>query len=139
MHSKQYAATATIAALILVVSAIGCTPAGQAKVPIQGVVTLDGTPLPDGSIYLRRTDGEFFSVDIADGKFSGEAMPGEYRIEISAIREEKPDPTAVAMYGADAPKRQMNYIPAKYNSDSTLSAKVGDSGAGDLKFELSSN
>ncbi|PQO35446.1 hypothetical protein [Blastopirellula marina] len=136
MNSKFYALTLVAVALILSVGAVGCGPASEAKAPIAGQVTLDGAPLPSGTVYLRRSDGEFFSVDVAEGKFVGEAMPGEYRIEISAIRESTPDATAVAMYGADAPTQRVNYIPARYNSDSKLTATVPDGGTANLKFEL---
>lgn len=135
MNATKLGACALVTGWI-VLGSLGCAPAGDAKVPVAGLVTLDGTPLPDGTIYLRRTDGEFFSFDVDAGKCQGEAMPGEYRVEISAIREETPDATAVAMYGADAPKREVNYIPPRYNVDSKLTATVGNGGAKDLKFEL---
>lgn len=133
MSSKFYA---FFGLLMLAASVCGCGPAVDAKVPISGQVSLDGAPLPDGTVYLRRSDGEFFSVDVVEGKFAGEAMPGEYRVEISAIRESTPSGTAVAMYGADAPTQRVNYIPARYNSESTLTATVADAGSANLKFDL---
>lgn len=123
-------------ACLIVIGMCGCGPAGTATAPISGQVTFDGAPLESGTVYLRRKDGEFFSVDIAAGKFAGQAMPGEYRVEISAIREETPSATALAMYGPDAPRRQMNYIPAKYNTDSTLTATIDANGSEDLSFQL---
>ncbi|WP_207398547.1 hypothetical protein [Bremerella alba] len=71
------------------------------------------------------------ALDIVDGKFSGEVEPGERRIEISAFR-----PAQGGTPGMDPGEE--NYIPAKYNTKSTLTANVAEGQANEFNFDVSS-
>jgi len=104
--------------------------------PVSGEVTLDGDPMPEGEIaFVKVSEGIRDMLPIKNGKFEGEVLPGDRKIEIRAYRIEK---AGVEMYGDDAPESRVNYIPAKYNENSDLSATITESGPNELKFEVSS-
>ncbi|MEW4453222.1 hypothetical protein AB1L30_11140 [Bremerella sp. JC817] len=129
-HVTYLVAIASLATLTL-----GCQPQRQnaTKFPVQGTVTLDEKPMPKGIIYFKTiATGSVDAMDIVDGKFSGEAEPGERRVEISAFR---PVPSATPGMG----EGEENFIPAKYNAKSTLSADVTtDKQINDFQFAVTS-
>src|SRR5215216_4725832 len=57
---------------------------------VEGIVTLDGAPLPSGSIGFV-TPGEVDPAEIVDGKFTAEVREGEKRVEIRAFKNGEPD------------------------------------------------
>lgn len=104
--------------------------------PASGEVTLDGDPMPEGEIaFVNVSEGVRDMLPINNGKFEGEVLPGERKVEIRAYRVEKAN---VEMYGDDAPDSRINYIPAKYNDNSDLTATITDSGPNEFNFEVSS-
>jgi hypothetical protein len=100
--------------------------------PAQGTVALDSKPLADGVItFISPETGDLQALDIKNGKFEGQIRPGTRRVEIRAYRPRK------------GPKKPLepplsNYLPKRYNAESTLSAEVTPSGPNTFKFELSS-
>ena len=61
--------------------------------------------------------------------------------KISAFREGKAPAGAVAMYGDKAAQMgfaRENYVPAKYNTESKLTADVKTGGPNEFKFDLTS-
>jgi glycine betaine/choline ABC-type transport system substrate-binding protein len=112
---------------------VGCGPPAKAKAKVSGEVLLDGKPMPEGSIMFVMTGEVPETLPVTNGTFTGEVSTGEKRVEIRAYREGKIAPTATIK---EAPKE--NYIPAKYNSASTLKAKVTSSGIEPSKFEVTS-
>lgn len=75
----------------------GCTEPTELRVPVSGVVLIDGHPLTSGSIRLFPTSGRPVSSDIqSDGSFrlgehsvaedrkSLDVLPGHYRVAVSA-------------------------------------------------------
>jgi hypothetical protein len=105
-----------------------------AKFPVQGVVALDGKPMPAGTIFFKTTaTGAIDSLEIKDGKFEGKAQAGDRRVEICAYEK-------VAAKPNDPMSRdtQKNTIPAQYNLNSKLTAKVGEEGANEFKFDVTS-
>lgn len=104
--------------------------------PVSGEVMLDGEPMPEGEIaFVKVSEGIRDMLPITNGKFEGGVLPGERTIEIRAYRVEK---AGVEMYGDDAPETRVNYIPAKYNENSDLTATITESGPNELKFEVTS-
>jgi hypothetical protein len=103
----------------------GCSHDDGKHGTVSGMVTLDGQPLPSGSIHFAPTDGHTSPSEgaISDGKYSVLASLGESRVSISA-------PRVVGkrkMY--DTPDSPMvdnvaETLPAHYNSQSTLTLKV---------------
>lgn len=122
-----------IVALVVLIVALGCEPAGPKKYPVSGTVLVDGKPLPEGHIVMTPTDGATApdAAPIKDGKYILEASPGSKKVEITATREEGPiDPVM-----GQAPRKQ--YIAPRFNSETTLTAEVKTSGDNTANFEVS--
>jgi hypothetical protein len=124
---------AVLLVLIATLFAPGCN-SGPRSYPVSGTVMLDGKPLDDGNIYFLPLDPNV-SADagkIQAGQFHFEAREGKMRVEIRASRE---------VPGKRSPMgniRKEEYIPARYNRDSTLAAEVRPSGENVFRFELNS-
>ena len=105
---------------------------------VSGTVNLDGAPLAEGEIYfVTKETGQIDIVPVKDGKFEGEAKAGSRRVEIRAYNIETSKPPA------DMPDLKMepsktNYLPAKYNTDSTLTADVSADKPNEFNFDLAS-
>ena len=128
---------AVLAALaVALAGALGCG-SGGGLTKVTGKVTYNGEPVKEGRILFRNTgaDGKAYSGPITDGAYAVECEPGTMRVEIIASRvipgkfkkgeNNEPDPIPVAEM----------YIPAKYNSNSTLTAEVTSSPK-DIPFDL---
>jgi len=120
----------------------GCSSGGrpaEKTYPVSGNVTLDGQPLAEGEIIFKDpAKGEVHLGPIKDGKFQLQATAGPKRVEIYAYKMEL-DPVAREMYGEEAQPAKVNYIPARYNTESTLTANVEastDPGRNSFRFEL---
>jgi len=99
---------------------------------VSGTVSLDGAPMKEGEItFSEPAKGAVDTIKVVDGKFEGQVQPGEKRVEIRAYRPGTPN---TAMYGPDAKASPENYIPAKYNSESTIKASISEDGASGLEF-----
>jgi hypothetical protein len=108
--------------------AAGCSDGSTTT--LTGTVTLDGQPLPEGTVRLVPTDptkGGTAGAAIKDGKFTAEVPPGELRVEISA-------PKVVGKRKAyDTPESPTvdiveELIPARYNVNSELKVTVKKGG-----------
>jgi hypothetical protein len=130
------AASVRRAGVLLVAAALlaaGCSR-GPRSYPVSGTITLDGKPLDDGNIYFLPLDPNV-SADagkIQAGAFRFEAREGTMRVEIRASRE---------VPGKRSPMgniRKEEYIPARYNRESTLEAEVRANGENVYSFELTS-
>ena len=129
--------------VVVCLAMCGCGgKAGVKKYSVAGAVTIDGQPLAEGEVYFRTVESATIdAVPIKAGRFQGEAQAGSRRVEIVALRDVPPDPAAVAMYGDKAKELgagRENYIPAKYNTESKLTAEVKPGGPNDFTFEITS-
>lgn len=108
----------TLAAGLAVAS--GCGPSGPPKYPVEGNVSFEGQPISSGYISFVPQDskGRTASTNIENGQFSTEARAGDYKVQIQASQEYGP---VIPSMGERARKQ---YIPRKYNQDTTLSATV---------------
>jgi hypothetical protein len=99
---------------------------------VRGSVTLDDKPLAEGAIaFISPESGDLQAVPIKDGHYEGQARAGARRVEIRAYR---PRP---------GPKKPLeppphNYIPSRYNSETTFSADVTAEGPNVFDFDLRS-
>jgi hypothetical protein len=116
---------------LFLVAGCGSAPTGPKMYSVSGTVTFDGKPLPKGDIILfPATPGLAPDAgSIKDGKYSLNAKIGERRVDIRASREVpgKTKPRVPPLTG-DEPVIE-SYIPAVYNSETTLKATVTDSAA----------
>lgn len=115
---------------------VGCG-GGAAKGPeltqVKGKVELDGKAMDDGEVMFLLPGQVPDTFQVKGGSFTGKAKVGKAKVEIRAYRPGKPNP----MYKDKEPSPE-NYLPAKYNTESTLAADVSAGGANDFKFEVKS-
>ncbi|MBA4190842.1 MAG: hypothetical protein C0467_22880 [Planctomycetaceae bacterium] len=101
------------------------TSCGEDIFPVEGVVTLDGKPLPNGYIAFVPdgwAGGRGSASQITDGRYRVTAKRGKYVVMITADRTE----------GIETKQ----YLPDKYNDQTTLKTEVPVSGP--LDFDLKS-
>lgn len=118
------------------VLAAGCGgPGADPKpVPVAGTVTLDGAPLPGADLDFTADDGNPPQrVEVRDGRFEGAATPGRYKVEIKAYRPANPPRPAPP--GVPVDQREQ-YLPARYNRPTTLSAEITADGPNQFDFPL---
>jgi hypothetical protein len=115
--------------LLIAIAIAGCGPSGPAKYPVGGVITFKGEPLPTGKMTLIPADSKARTTvaEITAGKYATEVTQGDWTINIQAVRETGPVIEALR----EAPREQ--YLPAKYNSESTLKITVPST---DGKFDF---
>jgi len=124
--------------LAVLVALAGCGPGGIEPVPVEGVVTLDGSPLADAHVLFRPTEGRPSAGKTdAQGRYRlrytaerDGALPGTHAVSITMLADDAGDDD-----GGSQPRRES--IPARYNSQSELSAEVGRSRT-TLDFDLES-
>jgi hypothetical protein len=116
----------------LLFALVGCS-AGDGKLPVTGVVTFDGAPMPDGYVtFTPAAGGTPEAAPIAAGKFELGVKPGAHRVEIEAshfVGEKNP------IMGLQ-PREQ--YVPARYNSETTLTSEVTADGENAFTYDLTS-
>ncbi|MEN6492877.1 MAG: hypothetical protein ABFD16_01180 [Thermoguttaceae bacterium] len=128
----------SVALTVLTLLLSGCDSRGPQTYTVSGSVTFDGTSVADGQIVFRDEAGQIPTAagPIAAGQFSFSSQAGPKRVEITAMRD-IPGKMDRANPGESVPAREM-YIPAVYNTKSTLTAEVSPSGKNQFTFELKS-
>jgi hypothetical protein len=155
-----------LAAVLMVLTALGIAGCGGGEdmgtVPVTGIVTFDGDPLPGAVIAFSAGEGtgtggasgQFSSYTDDDGEFSmmysksvEGLRPGEYRVTVRSISDLYPGRGAIAPPGpsignstsaqSSVPKK----LPEKYLSfkESGLTANVKAEDDNHFEFTLSSN
>jgi len=100
--------------------------------PVHGSVKLDTRPLAEGAIaFISPETGDLQELSVKDGKYEGQVRAGNRRVEIRAFRPRSGPPKPM-----DPPPK--NFLPKRYNSDTTLSANVSAAGPNMFDFDLSS-
>jgi len=75
-------------ALAVAVGVVGCSKDGAPSYAnVSGTVMYNGSPLPKGQITFSTEGRVPSSMEIVDGKYSGQAMIGSNRVVISAYRK----------------------------------------------------
>jgi hypothetical protein len=119
---------------LLAVIPAGCGQTGPKVYEVTGTVSLDGTDIPKGDIYFypEEKDQSPDRGEIIDGKYKAKVKGGKKKVQIKATRPVpgKKDP----MGTGDAIE---DYIPAKYNDKTELTAEIGD-GKTEHSFPLKS-
>jgi hypothetical protein len=117
--------------LLIAIMLTGCGSSGPAKYSVGGTVTFKGEPLPTGKMTLTPANSKAKTTvaEITAGKFATEVTEGDWAVNIQAVRETGPVIEALR----EAPREQ--YLPAKYNSESTLKITV-PSAEGKFDFAL---
>ncbi|WP_425619404.1 hypothetical protein NA78x_003144 [Anatilimnocola sp. NA78] len=129
---------------LILIAFVACLGCGGSATTVQGTVTFDGQPVDQGMIEFVPTDGTgpVAGGTIANGSYQlgpeTRVAPGNMLVRIRAMR-----PTGKKIKaGPPAPEGTMiddvqQYIPAKYNEQSTLTAQLA---AGEVRqnFDLRS-
>ncbi|MCC6420343.1 MAG: hypothetical protein IT429_19075 [Gemmataceae bacterium] len=122
------------AALVL---ACGCARGPAIEPPpshdVKGRVTVDGKPLADGEITFEIVGQVPSILEVKGGAFAGQACEGKNTVQIRAYRAGPPLDT-----DPGGPPTKVNYLPARYSDESTLTAEVKPA-ANDFSFAIKSN
>lgn len=124
-------------------AAVGCQKSSD-RLPVTGTVTLDGTPLSNGTIRFSSTSGNLVASGtmIRDGQYEIVAEkglpPGTYRLEITS-----PDRDAEPILYRNSPSdpgtpTQPDRIPTEYNIDSKHTVEVTAKGDNHFEFAIAS-
>lgn len=115
----------------------------QGRLPLEGEVTLDGTPLANGSITFEpsgsQTERTQAGGEILNGKYSIPAangvVAGEYLARITSMREvpgsrvDDPDPMKVHV-------EYENVVPPEYGAKSTQKVTVEKGQKNNFDFKM---
>lgn len=123
--------------MIVSLTVTGCGPSGPPTTPVQGTVSLDGTPLTNGYVMFKDSTGNTPSAagSIADGKYEVEVQPGAKIVEITSTRD-VPGKFDMSNPGQKVQLTEQ-FVPEVYNTKTTLTADVGDDPM-TLNYELKS-
>ena len=121
-------------AFLLSVMGSGCSHEAR-RYPVSGNVTIDGQAVPSGDILFVPVAGDRGpdAGTIKDGRYDLLATEGQKRVEISASKI-RPG----GARGAGGEPVSEEYIPARYNVESKLSAEVDARQAHRFDFSLDS-
>jgi hypothetical protein len=125
----------------LLILLAGCGRSGRHG--LEGTVTLDGQPLPLGAIRFvpqPGTGGPSAGGEIRDGAFAIDSdkgvFGGSFRVEITASR--KTGNKVRDRATGEAADIHAQFLPARYNSSSELTAEVQEDGPNRFEFALHS-
>ncbi|QDS98818.1 hypothetical protein [Adhaeretor mobilis] len=130
---------ASVLGAVLVLACCGCGNQNVlGKVVVEGLITLDGEPIPNGEIRFYPsgdTHGPVSGAPIKDGKYvakgKGGVPIGTHHVDIRAFRADK----NAAADPEGGPAEQ--YLPAKFNTETSLTATIEPSTTS-LDFPLKS-
>ena len=131
-----------LVALVAPAVPAGCGEAGPLRRAVAGSITLDGKPLPAGTIVFAPLDGATAAVaDVRDGSYrigagSGPAA-GRYQVEVRAEA-----PTGKRVPHPDLPGETIEevreLVPPRYNARTELTVEVKPDAANAFDFALTS-
>lgn len=104
------------------------------KAPVKGTVQLDGKPMADGEVSFGIVGEPPVVIPVVNGAYAGEAPVGPTRVEVRAYRQGQPVMMGDQQFGGD----KENYLPAKYNLQTTLKADVTAAGPNEFNYEVTS-
>ncbi len=123
--------------------AAGCGK--EQRFPVSGSVQFEGRPIEVGQITFQpasQYSGDVTGGDILNGAFElegPEGLPaGAYRVRITAVRKREGDSHAVGIAGLP-PGVPEQYIPERYNDQTTLRVEVTPDGPNRFEFHLKRN
>lgn len=131
-----------LTAILVVAIGPGCN---SGRFPIQGEVTFDGQPVETGTIAFEPADGQGPTTggQIKNGKYAlmGNAapLPGKKKVRISAVHKTgRRIPAGPPAAQNEMIEEIIRYIPAIYNSRSTLFCDVSADRPPQINFDLKS-
>lgn len=120
--------------LVLFTAALlGCGPSEPAPGTVQGKVTLDGKPMPEGKIIFYPPGDAPAEIEIKDGVYEGEARPGKSIVRIGVFKQGTPP---AGMPDSEPPL--INILPKKYHAESQLTADIKAGETNEFNFDATS-
>lgn len=122
----------------------GCTHDKNAgKVTVSGLVKFNGVPVEKGTVTFMpdNDDGDSSSAHIEGGQYSIQTTPGAKKVVIVGYREPKKKKSGIkdeTPHGDGSERNETateQYLPAKFNSMTTLKYAVPEDG-GSKNFDL---
>ncbi len=118
---------------VLLAAAWGCS-SGPKTMHVWGTVTYDGQPVPQGTIIfvpIEGTRGPSTGGDFTNGAYDlaaavGPRSGGTYQVKIQAIARTGKTVPNVFKPGGPPLDLSRNYVPAIYNTQSTLKVTIAD-------------
>jgi len=145
-----------ILALLIPALVVGCQAEKQIYANVKGAVTYNGRPIEKGEITFALEGRPPSTIDIVDGKFSGQAMVGLNKVSVSAKKKAATAPrldkhaqtqiegymkykAAPGEFGGppkDYDPTMVEYIPPEWNTDSRQMRVVEAGAANDFEFNI---
>lgn len=127
-----------LATMVLSTAAVivlfGCGgPAAVKPVKISGEVNLDKKPLKEGEIHFVVAGTPPRILKVSNGKFDGEVEPGKKKVQIFAFRKGAAPETSTTKEDS-----LENYIPARFNAETTLEVEIKADSNPPLKYDIES-
>jgi hypothetical protein len=113
--------------------ALACAGCSESElVTVTGKVSWEGAPMPIGEVVFVPTDNRTSpsAGKIEQGAFAFPTKPGTMRVEIQAVRE------TGEIHPTEGYKITELYVPARYNTESELTAEVTRDGENHFTFDL---
>jgi hypothetical protein len=143
MHHRRFAIaslTSFLLTSVLLVALTGCGSSGPEIAYVTGKVTMDGKPLPNAAVVFvpengrpagARTDEDgTYVLNFAQGRKG--AIPGASTIRIMTFRDADQDENGQPIPGSP------ETVPARYNTESTLTFEVVPKKKNVANFDLES-
>lgn len=135
-----------VAACLAIFALLGCShdETGSERASVSGVVNLNGTPLPEGTIRFVPVDsnsGPKVSVTVVEGKFEATSehgpMVGINRIEFDSLDGPAfDDEGMLAELQADPHRLHAIRMPSACNTNSQLKTDIKSDAANVLHYDL---
>lgn len=130
--------------VLLAVCVAGCN-AGRRLLPVSGSVSFDGKPIKKGTIEfipVDGTSGPSFGGSIKEGRYEvaaarGARERGTYQVRITALKRTGKTMPNIFRPGGPPLEVEDNFIPPKYNRESTLKITITAEAVGKrIEFNL---
>ena len=132
--------------LVIGLACVGCgekDPLAAKRGSVSGTVTFDGQPVEEGRITFTPvgTEGQLAGAEIKDGKYTiplkEGPVAGQHKVSIVASRKtgEQREAPMPAPPGTKIEVKE-EYIPLKYNRQTTLTADIKAGENKDVDFKL---
>jgi hypothetical protein len=131
---RIFGCVACVLCVVFLITGCGDDRPQISVVPVKGTVQLDGKEMAEGEIGFALPGEAAVISEIKNGAYSGTAGIGENRVEIRSYRQGEKVQMGDQTFGGE----KENFIPAKYNTASTLKASVTESGPNEFNFEVTS-
>lgn len=134
----------TVCALLMAIclTTIGCSGNSSEKLPVYGIVNIDGAPVEDGTIvFVNLAKSSRVQTQIKNGKYSIPAdrglSPGEQIVSIEAYKQSTKKAANASGYLVSNTGLVEQVLPPKYNQKSELKVLVDSTATSEHDFDLS--